>query len=67
MSCEYCYGDSANTPIIYMPTLKVIVRVLNGDGKARLAFNNSSDPYAVTYSGHINYCPMCGEKLGGDA
>lgn len=65
MACEYCYGDSMNKPIIYMPTVKVIVRVLNNDGKQpRLVFNESGDPYEVAYSGRINYCPMCGERLG---
>ena len=68
MTCEYCYGDAMNTPIICMPTLKVNVRVRNSDfEKPRLVFNEGSDPYAVACSGHINYCPMCGEKLGSDA
>lgn len=56
-----------NKPIIYMPTVGVIVRVLNNDGKEpRLAFNDKKDPYAVTYSNHINFCPMCGRDLRGD-
>lgn len=38
MTCEYCYGDAMNTPIICMPTLKVNVRVRNSDfEKPRLA------------------------------
>lgn len=44
MTCEYCYGDAMNTPIICMPTLKVNVRVRNSDfEKPRLVFNEGSD------------------------
>ena len=63
MACEYCKGDEK--PLIVQPCSDAYVNqaFIEPEGVPAVAVCVDSAWAYVT----IKYCPMCGERLGGDA
>lgn len=62
MACEYCDGDK---PIVANNAMGV--RATINDYHEEIYINFYTDQGWVCVSTPIDFCPMCGEKLGGDA
>lgn len=62
MTCEYCYGDAMNTPIICMPTLKVNVRVRNSDFDLALYLMKAATLMLSPFLGISTTAPCVGKS-----
>lgn len=65
MSCKYCSRCDFNPKLVSAVGDYIFAFAdITADGRLRLYADGDSD--AVEYA-EVNYCPMCGRKLKGDA
>lgn len=66
MSCEHCARKHGNKPILDIGAAKAAVEFDGFDWILEVTARQEDRWYGdITEYCEINFCPMCGEKLGG--